>query len=73
MTLIVYDLAKRAERHSDPYERLAEMYYVAELAWVRASSRLFRNGWARLAPLSICFLDRLQSYQMRDGKLTITW
>lgn len=41
--LIVYDLAKRAERHSDPYERLAEMYYVAELAWVRGEFTPFQK------------------------------
>jgi len=33
--LIVYDLAKRAERHGDPYENLTEMYHQAELSWVR--------------------------------------
>jgi hypothetical protein len=36
--LILYDLAKRAERHGDPYENLAEMYRVAEISWVRGES-----------------------------------
>jgi len=26
---MVYDLAKRAERHGDPYENLAAMYHFA--------------------------------------------
>jgi hypothetical protein len=33
--LILYDLAKRAERHGDPYENLAEMYRLAEVGWVK--------------------------------------
>lgn len=37
--LIVYDLAKRAERHRDPHENLAEMYHQAELSWVRGDFR----------------------------------
>lgn len=32
-----------AERHSDPYEHLAEMYYVAELAWVRGEFAPFQK------------------------------
>lgn len=36
--LILYDLAKRAERHGDPYENLAEMYRLAEISWVRDKS-----------------------------------
>jgi hypothetical protein len=39
--LIAYDLAKRAERCSDPYENLAEMYHAAELSWVRGEFKPF--------------------------------
>jgi hypothetical protein len=31
--LILYDLAKRAERHCDPHENLEAMYRVAEVGW----------------------------------------
>lgn len=33
--LILYDLAKRAERHTDPHENLEAMYHHAEVSWVR--------------------------------------
>lgn len=33
--LILYDLAKRAERHGDPYENLETMHNMAEVSWVR--------------------------------------
>lgn len=33
--LILFDLAKRAERHGDPFENLAEMYSAAEVSWVK--------------------------------------
>lgn len=42
--LIVYDLAKRAERHGNPYENLAEMYRRAEISFVRGDFDLFRSG-----------------------------
>lgn len=42
--LIVYDLAQRAERQRDPYENLAELYYQAELSWVRGEFRPFAKG-----------------------------
>ncbi len=41
--LIVYDLAKRAERHGNPYEGLTEMYRQAELAWVRGEFKPFQK------------------------------
>jgi Protein of unknown function (DUF3800) len=31
--LILYDLAKRAERHGDPYENLEATYRIAEVSW----------------------------------------
>jgi hypothetical protein len=31
--LILYDLAKRAERHGDPYEDLEATYHIAEVSW----------------------------------------
>ena len=31
--LVLYDLAKRAERNADPYENLAEIYEIAESTW----------------------------------------
>jgi hypothetical protein len=45
--LIVYDLAQRAERHRDPYEHLAEMYHIAELAWVRGEFKPFQKNSGR--------------------------
>jgi hypothetical protein len=33
--LILFDLAKRAERHADPYLGLAEMYHFAEVGFAR--------------------------------------
>lgn len=41
--LILYDLAKRAERQGDPYENLAEMYRAAEVSWVRGDFRPLHN------------------------------
>jgi hypothetical protein len=38
--LILFDLAKRAERHGDPYAGLAEMYHIAEVAFARGDYRL---------------------------------
>lgn len=32
---ILYDMAKRAERRSDPYENLEKMYRMAELSWAK--------------------------------------
>lgn len=37
--LILFDLAKRAERHADPYENLVEMYHAAEVSWARGDFR----------------------------------
>jgi Protein of unknown function (DUF3800) len=45
--LIVYDLAKRAQRHGDPYEHLAEMYHQAELSWVRGEFKAFQKNSGR--------------------------
>ncbi|RAZ89058.1 hypothetical protein DPM33_18955 [Mesorhizobium hawassense] len=42
--LIAYDLAKRAERHGDPYENLAAMYRMAEISWVRGDFDLIKEG-----------------------------
>jgi hypothetical protein len=42
--LIVYDLAKRAERHGDPYENLEAMYQIAEVSWAKGDYELFRHG-----------------------------
>jgi hypothetical protein len=42
--LIVYDLAKRAERHGDPYENLAAMYHLAEVSWARGDYELIKSG-----------------------------
>ena len=42
--LILYDLAKRAERHGDPYENLEAMYRMAEVGWVRGDYDLIRKG-----------------------------
>ncbi len=40
--LILYDLAKRAERRGDPYENLAAMYRIAEVSWARGDYDLFK-------------------------------
>lgn len=45
--LILYDLAKRAERHGDPYEHLGEMYHRAELAWARGEFKPFQKNLRR--------------------------
>ena len=42
--LILYDLAKRAERHGDPYENLEEMYHFAEVSWAKGDYELIKNG-----------------------------
>jgi hypothetical protein len=42
--LMLYDLAKRAERHGDPYENLEEMYHFAEVSWAKGDYELIRNG-----------------------------
>jgi hypothetical protein len=42
--LILYDLAKRAERHGDPYENLEAMYHHAELSWVRGDFNPFKSA-----------------------------
>jgi hypothetical protein len=42
--LILYDLAKRAERHGDPYENLEAMYHFAEVSWARGDYELIRKG-----------------------------
>lgn len=42
--LMVYDLAKRAERQGDPYENLEAMYHVAEVSWAKGDYELIKNG-----------------------------
>ncbi len=42
--LIAYDLAKRAERHGDPYENLAAMYHFAEVSWARGDYSLIKEA-----------------------------
>jgi hypothetical protein len=42
--LIAYDLAKRAERHGDPYENLEAMYHFAEVGWVKGDFDLIKRG-----------------------------
>jgi len=42
--LMVYDLAKRAERRGDPYENLEAMYHVAEVSWVKGEYELIKSG-----------------------------
>jgi hypothetical protein len=42
--LILYDLAKRAERHGDPYENLAAMYRIGEVGWARGDYHLVKAG-----------------------------
>lgn len=41
--LIAYDLAKRAERHGDPYENLEAMYHFAEVSWARGDYELIKG------------------------------
>jgi hypothetical protein len=41
--LIAYDLAKRAERHGDPYENLEAMYHLAEVSWAKGDVELFKQ------------------------------
>ena len=42
--LIAYDLAKRAERHGDPYENLEAMYHFAEVSWAKGDYELIKSG-----------------------------
>jgi hypothetical protein len=42
--LIVYDLAKRAERCGDPYENLEAMYHFAEVSWASGDYELIKSG-----------------------------
>jgi hypothetical protein len=42
--LMIYDLAKRAERHGDPYENLAAMYHFAEVSWAKGEYELIKSG-----------------------------
>ena len=42
--LIAYDLAKRAERHGDPYENLEAMYHFAEVSWAKGDYDLIKRG-----------------------------
>jgi hypothetical protein len=42
--LIVYDLAKRAERHGDPYESLEAMYHFAKVSWAKGDYDLIKGG-----------------------------
>jgi hypothetical protein len=41
---MVYDLAKRAERHGDPYENLEAMYHLAEVSWAKGEYELIKSG-----------------------------
>ena len=41
---MLYDLAKRAERHGDPYENLEAMFHLAEVSWARGDYELIRSG-----------------------------
>jgi hypothetical protein len=45
--LIVYDLAKRAERHGDPYENLEAMYRMAEVSWARGDYEFINKATRR--------------------------
>jgi predicted enzyme involved in methoxymalonyl-ACP biosynthesis len=45
--LILYDLAKRAERDGDPYENLEAMYHMAEVSWERGDYELIKAGMRR--------------------------
>lgn len=42
--LMVYDLAKRAERHGDPYENLEAMFHLAEVSWAKGDFELIQRG-----------------------------
>jgi hypothetical protein len=42
--LILYDLAKRAERHADPYVNLAAMYRLGEVSWASGQYDLLKAG-----------------------------
>jgi hypothetical protein len=42
--LILYDLAKRAERHGDPFENLEAMYHAADVSWARGDYDLIKAG-----------------------------
>ncbi|WP_315744331.1 MULTISPECIES: DUF3800 domain-containing protein [unclassified Bradyrhizobium] len=41
--LILFDLAKRAERHGDPYENLEAMYHFAEVSWASGEFEATRS------------------------------
>jgi hypothetical protein len=43
--LMVYDLAKRADRHGNPYENLEAMYRLAEVSWVKGDFDAFKRGF----------------------------
>jgi hypothetical protein len=43
-SLILYDLAARAERGLDPYVNLGEMYRAAEISWAQGNFRLFGSN-----------------------------
>jgi hypothetical protein len=43
--LILYDLAKRAERHGDPYENLEAMYHFAEVSWAKGEYEVIKHGF----------------------------
>jgi hypothetical protein len=43
-SVILFDLAKRAERHADPYYALAEMYHAAEVSFARGDFRHMLSG-----------------------------
>jgi hypothetical protein len=42
--LILYDLAKRAERHGDPYENLEAMYHFAEVSWTKGDFKISNSA-----------------------------
>jgi hypothetical protein len=42
--LILYDRAKRVERHGDPYENLVAMYHTTEVSWARGHYDLIKAG-----------------------------
>jgi hypothetical protein len=44
-SLILFDLAKRAERNADPFYGLSEMYHYAEVGFARGDYG--RSGWQR--------------------------
>jgi hypothetical protein len=43
-SLILFDLAKRAERHADPYYGLADMYHAAEVSFARGDFHFMTKG-----------------------------